>query len=575
MGYMPNASTPGWGAECHFHQEKRPVPACVITDAAGQKLIVNSDPNPDGKRGWVVRSATVNVTRVWSASTATIYLTAKAPEIDVRAPDIPEELSIERQIAIYLGYLSELRPATLEDIQANRLIRCFIGVVDTLTAACTGRVGYSVKVQCRDRIRWFMESALTFNLTTEDLARVGQLPSSGQQSAPGGITRPAVIWFIMNAALGRNEVSKLVCSDREQGGSLCRPCQGCGVSLQAELLEVSQGRRIYGDAAFIKGRTENQPATNPINVGTIILTSRLEFGSDITSFLLADNSALLTLKSLSYQEAFPTELFQDPHTGRIYYAPVGNDLTGLEDPKRFHRTYYIRNVPRSMTVHSPNQMLLNYKEELSSLGVRTNIVVGAPRSNGSGEHVVHLHAMPYEFSKVPVACRYAVVEDPTLTSATEALMVALAYSRETSRALKSAHATVIGDPSFALGEAIQVISTPLKLRGQELHYQMERSEIKSMEEQAVAYLQNVATTIENAKTKPFEAQVMSSPYPKDNQLRATGMQASQTDLACTPEYEINRGFYNKPLETIWRVQAVIHHFKSSGYVTELLLVSPY
>lgn len=564
------------------------VPACLITDAEGKRAIVSSDPYSQ-ERGWVVRSATVNVTRIWSASTATFFLTTRVPELSQPPPSIPPELGIEQQIAIYLGYLGELRPPNLEDAQANRLIRVFIGVVDTVTAACTGRVGYSVKVQCRDRIKWFMESALTFNLTKDDLISAGQ--EMDVAGAPGGkatgISRPAVIWFIMNSAIGRSATSEQICNQGQEG-TLCRPCLGCGVNLRLEKVYNGAGgedgsgpQAFYGKPDGIMGRTSNAQATSPTQVGVYIYTSRLEFGQETaSSFLLTDPSALLTIKSLSYQEAFPTEFFQDPHTGRLIYGPWGIDLTGLDDQKRFQRLYFVRNVPDGMEVYSPNQMALNYKEELSSLGMRTNIVVGAPQGDGSGNHVVHLHARAHEIARTPIACRYAVVEDPTLTSSAESLLVAIAYSREASRSLKSAQITLIGDPSLSLGEVIQVISSPLRFKGRELRAaESEREAIRAWDKQAAAYFNRIHQVLEAAKTDPNSTEAASSiEYPGGSRVTSSGREKVQTDIHCNPEYIITSPdgeSYHRPLDTIWRVQSVVHHFKSSGYVTEALLVSPY
>ena len=574
------------GADCHFHQEQRPTPVCIITDSLGEKVIATSDPYQDQQvdgvkhRGWAVRSTTVNLSRLWSASTATIYLTCTVPHLEQEPPRIPQELHPEQQIAIYLGYIEGPRPVTLKDIEANRLIRVYIGVVDTATAACTGRVGYSVKIQCRDRVRWFMDSSLLFNLTQDENALLG----SGEGDA--SVDRPQGIWFILNSAIGRDSTK---CDAGEPQGNQCEACPGCGVALEkGDLMFGAQGNgpdTYYGKE--IRGRVKNEKPTSPTQVKTNIYTSREKLNIKGGSFMLIDNSALETIKRFTYQEMFQTEFFQDPHTGVLYYAPRGIDLTGLEDPNRFWRRYFIRNIPKGMQVEDANQMILSYKEDVSTLNMRTNIVVGAEEAEQSGTILAHFKGAPEAVRSIPHACRYMLYQDQTLASVTEAAFVALALSREMGKLLRSADMTVIGDPSLSLGEVVQVVSTPLQFQKEVAPYDVktyeeERQALKAWHQRAIQYFTGTAQAAQDAKDQPqpIQAEQIEGKVLPDGSVVQKGNPPQQTDVLCNPEYGVNdlannQSYYKEDLKTLWRVDAMIHHFKSTGYVTQLFLGVPY
>jgi hypothetical protein len=573
--------TEGYGANCHFHQYERLTPACIITDAKGKEIIASSSDEIGGNPAWAVRSVTVTLTRLWSASVATIYLTTSVVDLPDPPPSIPFELHPEQQIAIYLGYVEGPRELTLKDIENNNLIRVFIGVVDTMTAACTGKVGYSVKVQCRDRVKWFMDSSLLFNLTKDEEPLLG----TGEQA----VNRAEAIWFILNAAIGRDGSCKLSGGQCNSGRT---DCEGCGVKLQPGkiIMNPAQGNgpsEFYGSA--IKGRVENVEPTDPYNVKTNIYPSRSYLGDQAQkSFMLVDNSALETIKRLSYMEVFPTEFFQDPHTGELYYAPKGVDMSGLDDPKRFNRTYFVRVIPPGMEVKDINQMVLSFKEEASTINLRTNVVVGGTANDGSGDHVLHFKAAPAALRKIPHACRYALYQDQSITSVLESAYIALAWSREQGRLLRSVDMTVIGDPSFALGEALQVIASPLQFnedgkgtQRDKALYEKERSELSNWATQATNFYTAVAQAAPEQAGKPIPEQASAingiPPYPGNNKVHSEigeGRQ-EQTDVGCKPDTWINDKFYNDDLPTMWRVDSITHHFKATGYVTELLLGLPF
>jgi len=585
------------GAACHFHQFERPAPVCVVTTADGQKVIATSE--AEGKRGqarWAVRSATITLTRLWSSSTATLYLTTQVPDLSEEPPFVPFGLHPEQQIAVYLGYLEAPRPVLPEDIEQNRLLRVFIGVVDTISAACTGRVGYSLKVQCRDRVRWFMDSALVFNLT-QDEDRL--LLRAQETNATSPVDRAEAIWFILNSAIGRDGS---VCNDAGEGSSnACNnACQGCGVTLiQGEIVRIDPAQpsasvptpsSVYGKK--LKGRVTNEPATDPVQVRTNIYVTRPYLGSKFqSSFMLVDNSALETIKRLSYMETYPTEFFQDPHTGELYYAPRGIDISGLDDPQRFYRRYFVRYVPQGMEVQDINQMALSYKQDVSTINLRTNIVVGSTKEDGSGDNVVHFKGVPVQLIDIPFACKYAVYQDSSIGSVTEGAYVALAWSREQGKLLRGVEMTVIGDPSLALGEAIQIISSPLWFDGGYLgamkrdvkFYENEKAALKEWVNRADAfYLHTINSAVQSGDSS-IEEQFASvnGTLPDGSNIVGQppeGGRGASTDVVCRPDIFVQgekEGFYKEDLPTLWRVESIVHHFKSTGFVTQLYLGGPF
>jgi hypothetical protein len=577
-----------YGANCHFHQLQRPTPVCIITDAqADSERIIASSlvETREGEPVWAIRSVTVNLTRIWSASSAVIYLTVKVPDLLAEPPVVPFELHPEQPIAIYMGYVEGPREVDEGDIAENRLIRVFVGVVDTVTGACTGKVGYSLKVQCRDRVKWFMDSALIFNLSQSD---ENFLKTHGT-----GVNRAQGIWFILNSAIGRDGSCELPGEGGTQAGNYCRTdCEGCGVTLKPGIIKKSaaDGRgpaEFYGTK--IKGRVENEPLTDPYAVTTNIYTTRPYLGDNTqTSFMLMDNSAIETIKRMSYMEVYRTEFFQDPHTGELFYIPTGIDTTGLDDPKRFMRTYYVRNVPAGMEVKDINQMVLSYREDASTINLRTNVVVGGFSAEGSGDYVVHFKGAPAQLRNIPHACRFAVYQDQAITSPTESMFIAIALSRETGRLLRSVEMTVIGDPSLSLGEALQVISSPLQLSEEQKrrdaeYYQQERESLKNKVQAAEAFFKETAADIGGNVDRSISdaaAAANGITYPTGDVIyNKLGSAGNDADITCRPDTWVNQKegknyYYKEDLPSMWRVDAITHHFKATGFVTQLLLGIP-
>lgn len=560
-------------AECHFDQEKRITPACLITKADG-KTIVASNNHQDGKK-WNIRSCKVTQTRLWSASTAEIFLSFPAVDIDQYPPLVPEDLAAESQFCVYMGHIEGPREADIQDINENRLIRVFVGVVDILTAACTPTMGFSLKIQARDRMRWFMDSHLLFNYTQDEDKILGA----------EGISRTDAIAYIMSAAIGRSQGASMCSADTQS--TLCRTdCEGCGVSLKFDVKNGASAvgtHSIFAKEELVTGRTKNKElsASEETQVPTFIYTTRsaLTTKQPGTSFFIRESAAIEVLKLLSYQEAYHTEVFQDPHTGHIYYGPRGNDASGLDDKERFNRTYYVRNVPEGMNFSSPNQMFLKFKEETTSINLRTNIVVSGSNSQNldtSNEAIVHFKHAPHRLKGKTFACRYLMFEDSSIQTKPEAFYIAYALARVMGKDTRVATGVLLGDPSIMPSELMQIVSSPISRLENAGAYAADREKAKEWENRATAFM----VQSEEVSKQPNIAEVGKLVDPSGTGFTVVDKGNDRTDVVCKPDVKLKaaegqNGYYQDQLATIWRVESVVHHFKPNGYVTEVYCLDPY
>lgn len=77
-------------------------------------------------------------------------------------------LSTADEICIYLGYLPEMRPVTTQDITNNRLLRRGVWVIDTITRSGGASTGIILTVQCRDRLKYLMDTFGSYNTAESD-----------------------------------------------------------------------------------------------------------------------------------------------------------------------------------------------------------------------------------------------------------------------------------------------------------------------------------------------------------------------------------------------------------------------
>lgn len=249
-----------------------------------------------------------------------------------------------------------------------------------------------------------------------------------------------------------------------------------------------EGAEAGEGTPFIGGYVTTPPGLSDIEIAIRarhpsmnIITGRMPYPTSVGFNNFAGMSSQVTdrvpieyIKFLAMQEPWPTEFFCDHRSGEYWYAPRGLDISGLDDPDRFYRTYFYRHAPESalsalgQEYAHPCQALLLYREESSSINWRSNIIVtNAPSVNSAESYGTHLKLVPPFLAGRAFACTYYTVVDETIgNSTTELVATAMAFARLYGKELKAASMHIIGDPSMTPGEAIQVIGSPLYGGGQ-------------------------------------------------------------------------------------------------------------
>jgi D-alanyl-D-alanine carboxypeptidase len=217
------------------------------------------------------------------------------------------------------------------------------------------------------------------------------------------------------------------------------------------------------------------------------------------------------IKFLSNQEIYPTEVFSSPIDGNYYYTPRAGDISGLNDSRRFHRTYFYRYQPPGVgdanylqkvkevygfqevafqdigdekngvgaASYSADitdafklapdfgQAILNWKQDLTTLSMFTNYIISnnSPNNktsqNTTNNVLVNMSARPAFLSGLPIAGRNKYIVDETISTITEATSVGINFARMHSKELRGSSMTINGDPSMTPGEILQVIGNPM------------------------------------------------------------------------------------------------------------------
>jgi hypothetical protein len=151
--------------------------------------------------------------------------------------------------------------------------------------------------------------------------------------------------------------------------------------------------------------------------------------------------------------------------GELYYTPIANDYSGFGDPRRFYRTYYLNPIQTETESVVPNTIALKFKEEFSSIGMKTNFLISktGPGVVTQETNTVNLHfaIRPAYLRGRPIAGRNYYVSDVSISTPEEAAAVALNMGQLHSKETRTATMSVLGDPSFSPGEVIQVRNSPL------------------------------------------------------------------------------------------------------------------
>ena len=383
-----------------------------------------------------------------------------------------------------------------------------------------------------------------------------------------------------------------------------------------------------------------------------IITGRVPFSVDVISkdFTIEEQIPVEFIRFLAAQEPYPTELFQNHLDGNLYYTPRVNDISGLADSKRFYRTYYYRVIPGNVSTDVPNpsfksvsfdlplsekedlvcetisnfdyksifaevdynQMLINFKEEQSTLGMKTNFFVANQSPNGTTAGKVllmHMAARPAFLRGVEIGGRNLYIEDPTIKNIGEAAAVAASAARLYAKELRAASCTVLGDPSLTAGELIQIINSPLYAKPLSTYID-EREAIKEYEAMTRAHYMSVLDVTrkgindQNDQSAPLVGTYSSEDAPEgserpdaDHKLigRTADFENKADEIYCSvtnqdsatvvekegQEWGDNQwrksGFKKEP-QSIWRIEGVRHTLNSGGqqgWTTELALLSPY
>lgn len=124
---------------------------------------------------------------------------ARTPEqLDAEIRQQP--LYILDEICIYAGYLDTMRPVSKQDIGDNRLLRRGVWSVDTVTYSGSPSTGVIWTVQCRDRLKYLMDTFGSYNTAEGDEFF---LKSGGNDTLGGANTaRSQVILSLSRRAIG-------------------------------------------------------------------------------------------------------------------------------------------------------------------------------------------------------------------------------------------------------------------------------------------------------------------------------------------------------------------------------------
>lgn len=487
--FPSNPKEPTLGSICH-QQADGQVPICVVTDLQNNFLLTNS---PGKHSNWVVTRARVNITRMWTSSTALIKCTCELTDQAEISPPLtfiepfrshgnkrdPKQdgkknlrevyteglaypLTIGDEICIYFGYLDYIGQPLTSDMLGTRLLRTFVGCIDIITEVSNSSDGLSVTIECRDRLKYITDSYSSFS--AEDLSEtiLGSTPGATKKSRQGNISRPDLILTLAQRAVG-DFTSDSACA-----------IANCGYRIEkGELLDPTADNWKY-DHFQEKLKSSTTHSTDSLSGFPTfhILSTRLGFAEenpDVKPPTLSERIAIETIKFLSLQENLHTEVFCHHVDGNMYYVPRLNDASGLEDKERFYRTYFNRiSPPGFSTLYDsdkdelhPCQKVILYREEQTLLSTKSNILVKSSKDSDSEpqKYVFSLKTTFPKFKERSFPCSYFSVFDDSLSTALDYISVGIQYARRVSKEVRACSVHLIGDPSLSPSEIIQVITS--------------------------------------------------------------------------------------------------------------------
>lgn len=401
----------------------------------------------------------------------------------------------------------------------------------------------------------------------------------------------------------------------------------------------------------LRARAFTHPKELDLLIKFHIYTNRLGFKAEGAEreFTLQDQIPIELIKHLAMQEPFPTEVFCNHLDGDFYYAPRMNDFSGFSDPKRFYRTYYVKRIPpevgedgtndlasfevenlqteglfvedssgacsRPSSVMGEdtfsdvdlNQMVINFKEEFSSLALATNFFVSNSAPTGtkkSKDIAMTLSLRPAWLRGLNIAGRNKFIYDETITNLGEAAAVAFQQARIFAKELKSASMTLLGDPTLCPGETIQVIGSAL-YRDSSISLSVAIEERQAYVEYESVMLESYFSALEVVHTgvegdtsdvkivdsvttapasqgveRAGKHEIAFKMVDKNSDTHSFMASAADPDKASwvNGSSKAKEGGFTQSPKTIWRVEGVRHSFNSGGqkgYMTEVSLVNPF
>ena len=224
--YSPEEGTFPFGDLCHM-QSDACWPVWIVTDLDNNILISNTANSGE----WRLLKARTNITRYWSCNTAffqctldlhdTTSVVPKAPSGAYRFPRVEDKttgktsltgdqatktadlyapLNILDEICIYAGYLPTLRQATVQDITDGRLLRRGVWSIDTITFSGSAATGIIWTVQCRDRLKYLMDTFGSYNTAEEGEILAGK--KNGGVDVTQASSRSQVILALARRGIG-------------------------------------------------------------------------------------------------------------------------------------------------------------------------------------------------------------------------------------------------------------------------------------------------------------------------------------------------------------------------------------
>jgi len=527
------------GNSCHQRKQSQ-VAITVVTGLNHNDILFAHIPTTD--TNWVVTGATWSLQRFWTTSTleftvmcAQEYVNSFMPPMPLVNKDVPGKvhtLQPEDEICIWSGYVDQLYlsvsdlPRLMEG-EHPHLIRSYVGVIDTISYVGTDR-GLKCTFACRDRMRYLMDthvSLLPFD-TNNSTGYMNQALGGSTSS----VNRSQVILKLAQTGIGYirlgqpgaqtplnlygKRIEPGVIQDIGEfiGTPGSQPPQSARINpknfLPSDYM-YNHGLKRLASSTF--NRTLDLSPTPLFN----IFTSRPPFNTETVTreYTLEEQIPIEIIKHLSNQEVYPTEVFSSPLDGNYYYVPRGGDMSGLNDPKRFYRTYYYRYTPPGLgnvlylnsikstygfgdliltdagdlttnpqiqpkndimidylaafaTQPDYGQAVLSFKHDLTTVSMFTNFIVSNSSPNnkaeGGGDNIlINMSARPAFLSGLDIAGRNKYIVDETINTPPEATAVAVNYARLHSKEVRAMQITIPGDPSLQPGEVIQVIGNPM------------------------------------------------------------------------------------------------------------------